>query len=172
MLTCLLGFSGFLPIEELLSIKIKQLRINESHLEILVPKSKTDKHREGNIVCISRISSECCPVKFLEKYLQKTNIEISKDGETPLIGRIFKTKKGHKISKTQGISYSRIREVFKDYITDITANPEKDGLYSLRTGGLPLQPAMARQTNWCRNKVDGLQKKRETDISRTVLAQD
>ena len=135
LLTCLLGFSGFLPIEELLSIKIKQLRINESHLEILVPKSKTDKHREGNIVCISRISSECCPVKFLEKYLQKTNIEISKDGETPLIGRIFKTKKGHKISKTQGISYSRIREVFKDYITDITANPKKDGLYSLRTGG-------------------------------------
>ena len=97
-------------------------------------KSKTDQHREGNIVYISRVLSECCPVKFLEKYLQKENIEISKDGETPLIGRIFKTKKGHKIAKTQGISYSRIREVFKNYITDITANPEKYGLHSLRAG--------------------------------------
>ena len=75
------------------------------------------------------------PSKILEKYLQKTNIEISKDGETPLIGRIFKTKKGHKILKTQGISYSRIREVFKDYITDITANPEKYSLHSLRAEG-------------------------------------
>ena len=75
------------------------------------------------------------PSKILEKYLQKTNIEISKDGETPLIGRIFKTKKGHKISKTQGISYSRIREVFKDYITDVTANPEKYSLHSLRAEG-------------------------------------
>ena len=91
LLTCLLGFSGFLRIYELLSIKIKHLRINESHLEILVPKSKTDQHREGHIVYISRVSSECCPVKFLKKYLLKTNNEISKDDETPLIGRIFKT---------------------------------------------------------------------------------
>ena len=59
-------------------------------------------------------------VKFLEKYLQKTNFEISRDGETHLVGRNFKTKKGNKILKTQGISYSRIREVFKEYITDIT----------------------------------------------------
>ena len=78
-------------------------------MEILVPKSKTDQHREGNIVHISRVSLECCPVKFLEKYLHIANIEISKDGETPLIGRILKTKKGHKISKTQGISQSRTK---------------------------------------------------------------
>ena len=110
-------------------------------MEILVPKSKTNQHRERNIVYIPRVSSECCPVKFLEKYLQIANIEISKDGGTPLIGRIFKTKKGYKISKTQEISYSRIREVFKDYITDITANPEKYTASGL--GELQLQPTMA-----------------------------
>ena len=109
MLTCLLGFSGFLRIDELLSIKIKHLRINESHLEILVPKSKTDQHREGNIVYISRVSSECCPVKFLEKYLQIAKTEISKDGETPLIGRIFKAKKGLKSQKHT--EFPIIREV-------------------------------------------------------------
>ena len=118
MLTCLLHFSGFSRIEELLSIKIKHQRINESHLEILVPKSKTDQNTERHIAYISQASSKCCPEKFPEKYLQKTNIEISKDDETPLIGRIFKTKKGRKILKTKAISFSRIREVFKDYITD------------------------------------------------------
>ena len=55
LFTCLLDFSGFLRIDELLSIKIKQLRINSSHLEILVPKSKTYQHREGHIVYISRV---------------------------------------------------------------------------------------------------------------------
>ena len=45
-LTCLLGFSGFLCIEKLFSIKRKYLRINESHLEILVPKSKTGQYRK------------------------------------------------------------------------------------------------------------------------------
>ena len=52
-----------------------------SHLEILVPKSKTDQHREGHITKISRVSSECFPVKFLEKCLQKANIEIPKHSE-------------------------------------------------------------------------------------------
>ena len=129
--TCLSGFSGFLRIYELLSIKIKHLRINESHLEIMVPKSKTDQHREGHIFYISRVSSQCCQVKFLEKYLRKIN----KDGKTPLIRRIFKTKKGHKISKTKRISYPRIKEVFKNYVIDITANPEKYSLHSLQAGG-------------------------------------
>ena len=104
-------------------------------MKILVPKSKSDQQREGNIIYITRVSSACCQVKCLEKYLQKATIEISKDGETPLISRIFKTKKGHKIAKTEGISYSKIMKVFKDYITDITANPEKYGLHSLRAGG-------------------------------------
>ena len=121
MLTYLLGFSGFLGIEELLSIKVKHLSIKESHLETLVPTSKTNQHRDGHFAYISRVSSECCPVKFLEKYLQKRNIEISKDFETPLICRVYKTKP----MKSQRNSYSKIRELFEDFITDITANPEK-----------------------------------------------
>ena len=80
MLTCLLVFSGFLHIDELLSIKIKHPKINESYLEILLPKSKTDQDRQGHIVYISRVSLGC-------------------------------------------------------YIPDITANPEKYGLHSLRDGG-------------------------------------
>ena len=55
LLTCLLGFAGFLRIDEL----------QESHLEILIPKSKTYQHREGHVLYISRIKSECCPVKYL-----------------------------------------------------------------------------------------------------------
>ena len=42
-----------------------------------------------------------------------SKFDISNDKESPLICLIFKTKSGHKISKTKEISYSRIREIFK-----------------------------------------------------------
>ena len=52
-LTCLLGLAGFLRIEELLNIKLKHINIQESHLEILIPKLKKEHHREGHVVYIS-----------------------------------------------------------------------------------------------------------------------
>ena len=47
----------------------------------------------------------------------------------------IQTKSGHKISKTKEISYSRIRQIFKGYISKITTTPENFGLHSLSTGG-------------------------------------
>ena len=46
LLTCLLGFAGFLLIKELLDVKLKHIKIQESHLEILIQNSKTDQDRE------------------------------------------------------------------------------------------------------------------------------
>ena len=60
-------------------------------------------------------------------YSQKTKLDISNGKE---ICCIFKIKSGHKISKTKGISYSRIREIFKGYISEITTTPENFGLQS------------------------------------------
>ena len=76
-----------------------------------------------------------CPGKYLEAYLQKAKLDVSNDKKSPLICRIFKTKSGHKVSKTKGISYSRIREIFKGYISQIATTPENFGLYSLRSAG-------------------------------------
>ena len=42
LLTCLLGFARFLRIDELLEVKLKHIKLQESHLEIVIPKSKTD----------------------------------------------------------------------------------------------------------------------------------
>ena len=117
LLTCLLGFAGFLRINKLLDVKLKHIKLQESHLDILIPKSQTDQHREGHVVYISRIKSECCPVKYLEVYLQKAKLDIYNDKESPLTCRIFKTKSGHKISKTKGISYSRIGKFLKAIIS-------------------------------------------------------
>ena len=36
--TCLLEFAGFLRIDELLDVKLKHIKLQESHLEILIAK--------------------------------------------------------------------------------------------------------------------------------------
>ena len=109
----LTGFAGFLRIEDLLDVKVQQLKLQESDLEILVPKSNADQHSEGHVLYTSRIKSEYFLVKYLEVYLQKSKLDISNDKEIPLMYRISKTKSGHKVSKTKGVLYSRIRKIFK-----------------------------------------------------------
>ena len=64
LLACLLGFAGFLVIDDLLNVKLNHKKLQESHLEILVPKSKTNQDREGHVVYTSRIKSECRLVKY------------------------------------------------------------------------------------------------------------
>ena len=110
-------------------------KIQESHLEILITKSKTDQHKEGNVVYIFRIKSECCTVKYLEVYLQKAKLDISNDKESPVIYCIFKTKSGHKISKTKRVSCSRIREIIKGYTSEMAVTPKKFVLHILRSSG-------------------------------------
>ena len=52
LLTCSLGFAGFLRIDKLLDVKLKHIKIQESHLEIVIPKSQTDQHSERHVVYI------------------------------------------------------------------------------------------------------------------------
>ena len=51
-----------------LQINLKHIQIKGSHLEALFPKSKTDQHRDGHIVYVSGMESDCCPVKTLKKF--------------------------------------------------------------------------------------------------------
>ena len=96
-----------LRIDELLKVKLKPIKLQESRLKISIPKSKTDQHRDGHVVYISRIKSECCPVKYSEPYLQKAKFDIRQrqrkseklHKETPLICCTLKIKSGHKISQ-------------------------------------------------------------------------
>ena len=81
LLTCLFGFAGLLCIDELLDVKLKHInKIAREPLRNFNPKiKKTDQNREGRAVYISRIKSECCPVKYLETYLQKAKLDIPND---------------------------------------------------------------------------------------------
>jgi len=57
IIVCLLGFSCFLRISELLNLKIGEMAFQQKRLEMAISKSKTDKLREGNIVYIANLQN-------------------------------------------------------------------------------------------------------------------
>ena len=134
LMVCLLGFTGFFRIKELLSVQLRHLSIQEDHLTIYLEQSKADQHREGNKVYISRTGSKYCPVGFTENFLKDANLSCIENENSFLIPRLHKTKKGHNASKNKGISDTRIREIFKENLKIINDH-QNYGLHSLRSGG-------------------------------------
>ena len=110
LITCLLGFSGFLRISELLEIHVGDMTFDNECMKILIPKSKNDQVREGHIVYISRMNSDYCTVHWVQQFLEVTNL-----GEEPtsfIMCRFAKTKKGHNTIGHRQISYTTVYMIF------------------------------------------------------------
>ena len=135
IVVCLLGFSGFLRISELVAIQIQHLTFSVSELQILIPKAKNDQMREGHKVFISRAESNCCPVRWVQTYIEATGL--SKDKENFLISRLSKTRKGHNAHGKQPLTDKTVRDYFKKDIVPICneIEPGQYSLHSLRSGG-------------------------------------
>ena len=135
IITCLVGFSGFLRISELLEIKVQNLTFEDDCMKILIPKSKTDQVREGHVVYIGRSHSKYCPVSWLEKYLHQTKLNLSP--ESFIMCRMAKTKLGHNAIGKHHISKTTINDDFHKFITPVCENSNSAlyGLHSLRSGG-------------------------------------
>ena len=134
LMVCLLGFSGFFRIKELLKVQLKNLTFTKDHLTIFLEQSKVDQHRHGENVYIARTGTKYCPVSFTENFLKDAGFHIIQNEESFIIPRLFKTKKGHTACKTKGISYTTIRENFAENIRVIEQR-RNYGLHSLRSGG-------------------------------------
>ena len=132
---CLLGFSGFLRISELVEIQVKHLKFLEAHLEITIPKAKNDQMREGHVVYIARSHSRYCPVQWLSDYLEKT--DLINGEENFIISRLAKSKKGHNAHGNKPLADSTVRDLFNRDIAPICESIEPGSycLHSLRSGG-------------------------------------
>ena len=135
LLICSLGFFGFFRIDELLTVQLKDLTIKSAHLEIFLEVSKSDQHRDGNTIYVSRNeNTKFCPVNLVERFLSLSNVTSTSNPECFLIPRLIKIKKGHKIHLFEGISYTRAREIFKEKMEEAEIKGNF-GLHSLRSGG-------------------------------------
>lgn len=132
---CLVSYSGFLRFTELVNLKRSDIIFHQEYMSLFIEKSKTDQHRKGSTVLISRTFSFTCPVHMLETYINQANI--SKDSQEYIFRSVTLQKKTHSYilrGKTP-LSYTRAREILLNALTSLGLDRTKFGLHSLRSGG-------------------------------------
>lgn len=126
---CLIGYAGFFRFSELCHIKACDVKFfpSFSHLE----SSKCDQFRDGAWIVIARTDLPTCVVKALEDYISAAEINLSED--LPLF-RALATPRSKEKVRSQGISYTRARELITDAFRDIK-DVSNVSVHSLRAGG-------------------------------------
>ena len=122
ILTCLLGFTGFLRISELLETRIRDIAFHDDCVKIVIPKSKTDQVREGHLVHIVRSNGSYCSVSWLERYISDANF---RQPNYFLICRMSKTKEGHLTKGIHPLRDGTVRENFQKYLAPLCGDDKK-----------------------------------------------
>ena len=104
--------------------------------------SKCNQFRDGAWIVIARTDLPTCPVKALDDYISEAQINLSED--LPPF-RALATPRSIEKVRSQGISYTRAREVINDAFRDIT-DVSKISVHSLRAG----EATSAASTYWYR----------------------
>lgn len=136
LLTVLIGYFGFLRIDEILWLQVKHFVFSTDHIDIMLEKSKTDQNRHGNKVTISDIDSNCSVKEVLDDYLTKAKLK--DDSEAYILCKMVKTKEGHKAIGHHKISYTTARKEFLSLLSSvmpITEDVRQFCTHSMRSGG-------------------------------------
>ena len=129
----LLCFAGFLRFEDVSRIKRNQISFHTGYMSIKVEKSKNDQLRQGDEVLIAKGEGTACPVKILEKYLNRFNIDPLSDQF--IFRRLIKTKKSYKLaSNNKPIGYSTFRDHLRKTLRGFVPDPQVYGTHSFRSG--------------------------------------
>ena len=106
---CLLAYSGFLRVSQLLNIQSCDILFYQSRMSVFIQKSKTDIYRDGDRIVIARIGNKLCPVQNLENYLEWSCNP--SDGDVYLFRNLTKSKDHFIFRKdSKPLSYTRMRE--------------------------------------------------------------
>ena len=70
---------------------------------------------------------------MMERYCHLADIQ--GDGDKHLFRGLSRTKGGHRLRASGGLSYTRVRELVLEKIAAIGLDPKQFGLHSLRSGG-------------------------------------
>jgi integrase len=132
----LLAFSGFLRYSELSNIKMNNLEFQDAHIKITIAKSKTDMNRIGSSVIITKTDNDLCPVFWLKRYIELTDLKYNSDEYIFRSLSFFKSKGVHKLcTRNVPLSYTRAREILLSSLDRVGLDKSSFGLHSLGSGG-------------------------------------
>ena len=129
----ILSYSGFLRFNDLINLKVSDLRFDVGHVSVYIAKSKTDVYNQGQTVVISETNNMTCPIKLTREYMKRGKLEASSERDKFLFRRIVGTGTNGKFSKVnQPIGYSRARSLLLNCIQDLGYDAKTLG--SIRSG--------------------------------------
>ena len=131
VIICVLGFTGFMRLDELLNLKVGQIQFHEKHMAITIPKCKNDQSREGNIIHIAELNSKYCPVLNTAMFIHSLGLL----PEHYLVCKLARTKSGHNPIGSYKMSDSYVRKHFKNLVSLHLPEAENISPHSLRSGG-------------------------------------
>ena len=128
----LVGYAGFLRADEILKMKVCDVKIHADHMLVSVPERKNDPYRQGHIIPVIRSNKVTCPVCITEKILAR--LPLSDNKNMPLVRRIVKSKSKEYFHSCKSVSYSTIRDEFKKFLGQFVSNVDDFGLHSIKSG--------------------------------------
>jgi hypothetical protein len=145
----LVMYAGFLRYDEIAEVCVHSdmLKICSTHMDVFIPRSKTDQHWEGKWVSIARVGGKLCPVGLVERlltaggYVRTPPLASSDVG--PLVRPLVRTKTGHCLKQYLGTlsqpimstSYDRLRQRMRDMCT-VAGVTKHITMHSMRIGGV------------------------------------
>jgi len=129
-----LCFADFLRFDDVSRIKRNHISFHTGYMSIKVKKSNNDQIRQGDEVLIAKGEGTACPVKILEEYLNRFNIDPLSDQF--IFRLLIKTKKSYKLaSNNKPIGYSTFRDHLQKTLRGFVRDPQVYGTHSFRSGG-------------------------------------
>ena len=75
MMILVLSFTGFLRFSEVSNLKRSDFIILNTHMSILIEKSKTDIYRKGYWLHLTKLNSNVCPLDLTKRYFILVGID-------------------------------------------------------------------------------------------------
>ena len=69
LFTLSVGYAGFMRIDEIISVRVKDIQFHSDHMTIFVPKRKNDQHRNSHSVDVAMSGKISCPVLLAKKLI-------------------------------------------------------------------------------------------------------
>lgn len=132
---CLLisfAYNLLLRHDEFSHVTLAHITESQEGFKILIPKSKTDKFRNGKHVFLAKNSDPHSTSALLGRYLSKTELKLGLNHF--LFCPLKKTRNSWSVSNST-LSYSTFRDIIKSCIVRIGLNPVNFSTHSCRAGG-------------------------------------
>jgi hypothetical protein len=128
-----LCYVAFLRFDDLIAIQWQSIKfVAQSHMELIIPDSKTDQYHRGDTVFVARLGGPFCPVSPVRRLLEVGQYRLHGNG--PLIRSTILCPPEQRI-KSSAPCYSTVNSWFKDAASVLGLDPQLYGTHSGRRGG-------------------------------------